>query len=249
MTFVWSGTYSEIAAAVEASQSGQSDVFSAHTWLQRQAALVNQTSNETWTEASVQGRRPSSLPMLLAAAAPTDLIIDFGGGSGWVYSILQAIGLEPPRYVVMDLPNVTKYFQSHPIAGVEHKAFGNRFSIEGLQNRVMYANSSLQYAPDNNLLSEHIKMFRPNVLVIDELPWTQGSEDWFTVQRNSDISVVARFVSLPSLIEQMRELDLGLVWSGAFGSGHDLYAFPDMSNFPGHLAIDHGKSLVFRTIV
>ena len=98
MTFVWSGTYSEIAAAVEASQSGQSDVFSAHTWLQRQAALVTQTSNETWTEASVQGRRPSSLPMLLAAAAPTDLIIDFGGGSGWVYSILQAIGLEPPRH-------------------------------------------------------------------------------------------------------------------------------------------------------
>jgi hypothetical protein len=41
----------------------------------------------------------------------------------------------------------------------------------------MHANSCLQYTPDNEVLSEHIRMFRPNVLVIDILPWTQGNED------------------------------------------------------------------------
>jgi hypothetical protein len=60
---------------------------------------------------------------------------------------------------------------------------------------------------------------------------------------------VVRFVLLPNLIEQMLELDLGRVWNEAFGSGHDLYAFPNMSNFPAHLAIDYAKSRVFKQIV
>lgn len=247
MKYVWKGVHKDFSAAVRDAGSIQSTAFSTQSWLQRQAKLVESSSINTQT-GLIEGPRPTSLLQVLAAA-DTDLIIDFGGGSGWVYSFLKRFGLHPRRYIVVDLPEVVEYFLLNPTEGVEYYSFGQQIpKIEAYSNRVMYSNSALQYSADSQLLLQYLKIYCPKILVMDEVLWSTVQSDWFTVQINMERPAAVRFISVRNLMDQIRDAGLILISSSRFGTSHRDYIFPSMTNLPARLRIDHGKSLLFKQL-
>ena len=240
---VWSGIFATAASAA-AQISEHERLFELKTWLQRQHALARSTAEHFRHSRGCEGARPSTLPLIMAASSANE-VVDLGGGSGWAYLLLEGLGIAPSRYIVLELPAVVNYFEQHSRTGVEYREVGAPVSFSRGHVDVMYANSALQYMPDNEPLMQQVIKLQPRLLLIDELLWTSGNVDWFTIQRNSDVSVVARFASLSALEEQLANLGMRRMWTGAFGVGHLGYCFPEMSNFPSHLAIDHAKALLF----
>lgn len=239
----WKGvfaTYQEATASCEQSNT----VFELDTWLWRQRALADRAAE--LLRQGCQGPRPTLLPALVAGE-PLAVIVDLGGGSGWVREQLRGLGLVPHRYIVRDLAKVVDFYREHPVSGVEYQ-YLNDTSLDAVAPiDLLYANSSLQYMPDNAGLINQVRRLRPRTLLIDELLWAPGDQDWFTVQVNSDIASVARFVSLRRLVGELHDEGMKLVWSGAFGGGHVGYTFPDMDGFPPKMKNEAAKSLVFRS--
>ena len=241
---VWRNSFNTALEAEAAVLNNDGQVFELEAWFHRQRDLASRTSRLLRETGTWQGARPSTLPLVLAGRS-SKLVVDLGGGSGWVYPLLQHLGLTPARYVVLELPEVASYFQAHPISGVEYKSIeSSDFSLNPPID-LLYCNSSLQYMSDNTPLLRQIQDLNPNILLIDELLWTLGSEDWFTIQQNSLRKTVARFVSLTKIVSEVSSLGLKLIWSGYFGAGHTGYEFPKMSNFEPELRIDHAKTLLF----
>jgi len=242
--FVWSGVYLTAAAAAAELAAAETVPFGMDTWLVRQRKLSENVTKLLTTAICCQGPRPTSLPAILAGSRATT-VVDLGGGSGWVMSLLQCLGIAPSRYVVVDLPCVVEYFRLNPVEGVEYREIAELVRWGGTTVDVLYVNSALQYMEDNTELIGHIQHLRPGVLVIDEFLWTEGMDDWFTTQQNSDSPSVARFSSSSRLKSQIQENAMRLVWEGDYGAGHNGYEFPSMSNFPSHLAVSNAKTLVF----
>ena len=83
-------------------------------------------------------------------------MIDSGGGSGWVRQLLADLGQTPGHYVVLDLRPVVNYFREHPLSGVEYRYLDDPATGHGRAVDVLYANSCLQYMPDNTELIDQI---------------------------------------------------------------------------------------------
>lgn len=243
---VWRYSFNTALEAEAAVPNNDRQVFELEAWSHRQRDLASHTLQLLRETGSWEGARPTTLPLVLAGR-PNKLVVDLGGGSGWVYPLLQHLGLTPARYVVLELPEVASYFQAHPISGVEYKSIESSDLFLNPPIDFLYCNSSLQYMSDNSPLLRQIQTLNPSVLLIDEFLWTSGSEDWFSIQQNSLRKVVARFASLTKIVSEVSSLGLKLVWSGSFGAGHAGYEFPKMSNFEPELKIDHAKTLLFAS--
>ena len=237
----WKGvfaTYQEATSSCEQSNTP----FEFDTWLWRQRALADRAAE--LLRQGCQGPRPTLLPALVAGANHS-VIVDLGGGSGWVREQLRSLGLAPHRYIVRDLAKIIDFYHEHPVSGVEYQYLNDTSLDVVAPIDLLYANSSLQYMPDNAGLLDQARSLKPRKLIIDELLWSRGDRDWFTVQLNSDSETVSRFASLHRLTAELGHEGMKLVWKGAFGAGHDGYAFPIMSNFDSELAIPSALSLVF----
>ena len=239
---VWSGVYATAEGAGSAAGEHPNLLFELRTWLSRQRDLADRTAE--LLRDGCQGPRPSLLPAIVAGT-PEAIIVDLGGGSGWVCPLLRGLGLAPRRYVVRDLAQVVDYYRGHPVEGVEYQYLDDPPLDAGSSVDLRYANSSLQYMPDNAGLLDQLRRLRPRTLLIDELLWSRGDQDWFTIQRNSDSASVTRFASLRQLVAEVEREGMKLAWEGTFGAGHNGYAFPDMSNFSSDLATNSALSLVF----
>lgn len=239
---VWSGVYARYEEAQASLGAQPSRVFELDAWLLRQRSLADRAVD--LLRDGCQAPRPSFLPALVAQN-PKVFIVDLGGGSEWVYALLKGLGMTPQRYVVLDLPQVIQFYRVNPVNGVEYQYLDDTTLGADQSVDLLYANSSVQYMPDNAGLVDHISRLRPRTVLIDELLWSRGDQDWFTIQRNSDIASVSRFASLHRIMAELEQVGMKLVWKGAFGAGHVGYKFPSMSNFSDELAIDNAMSLVF----
>jgi len=240
-TSVWSGVYSNAKEAEAVVGRQKALLFECPSWLIRQRALADQTAE--FLRHGCQAPRPTLLPAVVAGATDV-VVVDLGGGSGWVGSLLRGLGLPIRRYVVRDLPQVVDFHRQHTVEGIEYQYLDDT-SLTHSSVDVLYANSCLQYMPDNDGLLDQVRRLRPRTMLVDELLWCRSDQDWFTIQANSDIPCVTRFASLHRLVTEAEHEGMRLAWEGIFGAGHRDYSFPDMSNFPDDLAIASAISLVF----
>jgi hypothetical protein len=163
---VWSGVYSSVDEASAAAGEQPAILFGLHTWLSRQRTLADQTTE--LLRHGFQGPRPSFLPAVVAGASDV-VIVDLGGGSGWVRELLRGLRMDPSRYVVRDLTQVVDYYRGNPVAGVEYQYLDDASLDNDSPVDLLYANSSLQYMPDNEDLLNQVRRLRPTTLLIDEL--------------------------------------------------------------------------------
>lgn len=237
---VWVGTYSTYQEAQAASKNhGALNVFENINWLERQASLRIKTKWVTGTDIP----RPTLLPLFITSYAHST-IIDFGGGSGWVFDACMTAGASIERYEVVELAPVVHYFTTtanNQLIFTEVNDF-----IGGLERRsdILYTNSSLQYLTDNSTFTAVVKQGNPSFILLDQMLWSRGSSDWFTVQINSDEPVVSRFASVQKLTFELQLLGYQLAWRLSI-SGTEDSKFPDMSKFRSTHKIQSRLSLLF----
>lgn len=241
---VWVGTYSTYQEAQAASKNYTNlNLFGNLNWLEKQASLrIKNKKRETGTDLP----RLTLLPMFITSYAHST-IIDFGGGSGWVFDACMTARASIERYEVVELAPVVQHFTTtanHQLIFTEVNDF-----ISGLERRfdILYANSSLQYSADNSTFIAVVKQGTPSFILLDQMLWSRGNSDWFTVQINSDEPVVSRFASIQKLTFELQLLGYQLAWQVSI-SGTEDSKFPDMSKFRSTHKIQSRLSLLFYKI-
>jgi putative methyltransferase (TIGR04325 family) len=147
-------------------------------------------------------------------------------------------------YTVIDIPEVVEYFKTHDVGPV---VFQTQRDFLDLRDRrstdVVYANSSLQYLPNNEDFLAILETVQPSFVLLDELLWTRGASDWFAVQINSNLPVVARFLSLELLDGELGALGYTLIFEGPYLTPA---GFPEMIMQPSTERIQYALSRAYR---
>jgi len=235
---VWAGQFDDWASAA-AEAGGGSNPFGLSSWLTRQGKLALEARRDP--SLTLLSQRPTVLPFALAGLSRPS-VLDFGGGSGWVFERATSGGLVFSKYTVAEVAAVIKAFGAGARPPLDFVPLDGTFG----HYDVVYSNSSIQYAQSNELLVRAIAESEPNMVLIDELLWSPLDIDWFTVQVNSDVPTVVRFVSTQILAEQMHTLGYRLVHAGAICPIAHGYPFPDMASFGKDRRIRHRLSMLFQ---
>lgn len=167
-----------------------------------------------------------------------------------VFFVLEGLGLEPEMFVNIELPAVVRYFQHHVDSRIHFRESASLDSDPDLPPiDILYTNSTLQYLKDNTEFIRVARCLRPRLVLVDELLWSSGAEDWFAIQKNSAVPIIARFSSLTKLEGEMRSAGFRTTSVSPFGVGkHPSYKFPKMENYPPALKISHAKSILFSNL-
>jgi putative methyltransferase (TIGR04325 family) len=245
---VWDGhfaTFDEAQRSLE-NHELRTSLFGLPAWLSRQNLLLAD-SRRSLTEVSVSGiSRPTLLPLLIARGGPAARrVVDFGGGSGWVFATCERAQIPIESYIVIELPEVVTAFAEQAdnrISFCDPSAF---LSMDCDLTDVMYTNSCLQYQRDNSLFLSLVNTCRSSFILIDELLWSRKDCDWFTIQQNSDSRIVSRFISVKNLIQELDGIGYTLVWRNS-SAGTEARGFPNMNTFDEQLRIHSRLSLLLK---
>ncbi len=236
---VWVGSYSTYQEAQAASRNPANlNVFGNIDWLDKQALLRAKTRERIGTDLP----RLSLLPLLIASHAHSN-IVDFGGGSGWVFDACIATGASIDRYEVVELAPVVQRFATTADNQLIFTEVSD-FVVGRGRTDVLYSNSCLQYLTDNATFTDVARKCNPRFILIDQLLWSRGSSDWFTVQINSDEPVVSRFASVQKLTYELQLFGYNLAWRLSISQTEDS-KFPDMGKFRSSEKINSRLSLFF----
>jgi hypothetical protein len=83
-------------ALIEQKLHNSKDAFSSIRWINRQRSFLNMSKKG-------MSPRNSSLPSFLKEHVQIDLVVDIGGGSGWIFNLLQPITQKPLTYFNIEL--------------------------------------------------------------------------------------------------------------------------------------------------
>jgi putative methyltransferase (TIGR04325 family) len=243
---VWTGVFQtwEEAQTHLDSITQSKPLFGLPSWLKRQRDLLSATQTALNQLAYVEPNRPTLLPLLISGNSErTWHIVDFGGGSGWVLAACENTETMISQYVIIELPSVVSEFSK--VIQAPHKYLDSQTFLEtpSFSTDILYTNSCLQYQSDNSLFLTIIQHCRPAQILVDELLWSRTT-DWFTIQINSDIELVSRFVSILELVNELRVVGYSLVWRQS-SAGTEQYGFPSMSEFQQDRRIRSRLSLLF----
>lgn len=243
MNNVWEGVfreYSEAKAQIDILKIKE-NVFDTLNWLNRH----DDKSNFTVTQ-SFEYLRPTNLPILLCNTV-NPVILDLGGASGWVYHLSKEINKSISKYLVIDRPNVVEYFRKQQDTKLHFHTLASIYSLDRIPDCILYSNSTIQYMQNNSQLIELAKYFEPGFILLDEAPLTNFDSDWFSLQINSDLPTIYRFISRKVMLDELNALGYQLCWESDT-SGPSNYSFPSMENFESSRQIISAKSLLFKKI-
>lgn len=159
--------------------------FASGRWLQRQSGILRHAKLGMWD-------RYSTLPVLAALIYPST-IVDFGGGSGWTYWALnEHIRDSLTQYVIVEIDEAINAFSDCNSDDRVRFCTSKDLSLgePGLTS-ILYANSFLQYLPDDEILRSIASDHRPNYIVIDDMQ--VASRSFICHQRYYGQVIVCRF--------------------------------------------------------
>jgi putative methyltransferase (TIGR04325 family) len=240
---VWDGCFSSFELAISSAKSFSSmeaSVFQDKNWIEKHASATD-TADPAFT-GLVQ--RSTNLP-IFSAAFDASYFVDFGGGSGWVYRSLFQSGRKVDSYTVIDIQEVVNFFDTYYDDGCV--VFQTQSDFLELIPRpsvdVLYANSSMQYLPDNKDFLSVLESTHPRFVLLDELLWTREPSDWFAIQINSNLPVVARFLSLDLLDAQLDAVGYTRIFEAPYLTSA---GFPGMTAQPMSKRIQYALTRAYR---
>jgi putative methyltransferase (TIGR04325 family) len=214
------------------------DVWSSSRWVKRQQEFLTESLEGTTP-------RPHSFRELLEFIAEPLNIVDFGGGSGWLFHTLLFSGINVQSYVNVESINL------HDTCNQRHS---NYFYLtpEELEthcwnsdNYVLYFNSVIQYFESDNSLFEILKKISPKTVLIDDLT-PSASNQFFAYQKYYETRIPYRFIDQNALIKGMTERGYNLRGRPAFSrviSPAFSYAFEKADD---RFSIGETNSLIFE---
>ena len=183
-------------------ENNSEDVWLSARWISRQ--------NEFLLE-SLKGKtpRPHSFQYLLKFINQPLDIVDFGGGSGWLFHSLSLSGIDIKSYVNVESINLHDactlnhacYFYITPAEVGSHKWRAT--------NSILYFNSVIQYFESDSFMFDIISTINPRTIIIDDLTPSQSSQ-FFAYQKYYESRIPYRFVDETALIDGMKRQNYDL---------------------------------------
>lgn len=160
--------------------------FMSEQWKRRQIEMFKD---------ALAGKRPriTTLQLHLNTLMKAE-VIDLGGGSGWLYSLLMTDFKNViVNYVNLELPSTIQAFSSLHKNSAHYK-WESDLKLIGKTEvyRILYSNSCIQYFPDNKMLYSSLETLQPDKVVFDDLMLMDGP-GWFSLQNYYGYLQVNRF--------------------------------------------------------
>jgi len=141
-----------------------SGAFGSNRWIARQ--------KDFWTQAK-NGVMPrfSELPLVVENVKP-NLVIDFGGGSGWISQLCDI-----DNYIVIES---SLFLENYPldteISIMTLSDFMQRYRQNSEQNVLLYTNSAIQYLTEISTFTSLIEFIKPKHILFDDLVISNGDK-------------------------------------------------------------------------
>lgn len=164
------------------------NAYESHRWLERQNGFLRIAMNGFIP-------RKSSL-INFKEKNEIKSIIDFGGGSGWLFFVLksQLEWSHMEKYYVVENDTMVKYFANNKSdRGIQYLVL-NKLKKKDEKIDCLYINSVIQYLPNLIEIENVIKKFEPKHILIDELPICKSME-FFSLQRYYEGYLIIKFLN------------------------------------------------------
>ena len=173
------------------------DIWISKRWIARQ---------EFFLEESLLGKkpRPHSLKEFVRLANNGIDLVDYGGGSGWLFHALQHDEFKINTYVNVESINLHKNCGGND-ANYIHISPDQMESFRWSKNNlILYLNSVIQYFEADNHLIDLVKSLKPSLLIIDDVTPSR-SREYFAYQKYYENRIAYRFVDKEQLISMLGE--------------------------------------------
>jgi putative methyltransferase (TIGR04325 family) len=178
-------------------------VWESARWVSRQ---------KNFLELARQGkfeRKSILLENLLSQSVPST-IIDFGGGSGWLYHRLENLNFQIDAYINVESINL----HENCVHQVDRYNFIDLNSDLSQLNdfpgtKVLYLNSVVQYLEDDDKLVQLLNDCCPTHLVLEDVTLSEGNE-FFALQLYYETKIPYRFVNEHRLISNIERAGMCL---------------------------------------
>jgi putative methyltransferase (TIGR04325 family) len=178
-------------------------------------------------------------------------ILDFGGGSGWLFDRIQSVYAGRFQYYLLETDESLEVFEdinNSRAALVNFTATNlDQFSNSNLSvgENILYINSVLQYIEDPiKQIEKLLNVYPANTIIFDDLVNFE-SDDFWSCQRYYDHLVPYHFLNLFDFIDSVSRLGFHLIrkvdYEPVFSTGWDCR----VDNFGESIFPDRPKSLAF----
>ena len=208
--YIWYGLFASYEEAeTEASKlnepitNASNDGFNSKIWQEKQITMYQEALN------GVCNRNTNIESALVDSEIES--IIDFGGGSGWIYAFLQnKPRLKNIRYFNLETPSTKAAFErviktSKLYKWLDYNDTGSNFGIN-----MIYSNSAIQYLSSNKALIDLVLRYKPAVILLDDV-FESNHQDSYSLQNYYNFYQVNRFISVNLLTDQMHKTGYRLV--------------------------------------
>lgn len=205
------------------------DAFSTERWKSRQQLFLDMSREGI-------SPRHSSLVRFLEENEQIEIILDIGGGSGWIFHLLRAKIQRPLTYINLEIKEICDQFskefkEAHLVQFVD--SWESIFRLEKIS--LVYSNSTLQYISDEIFFENFKKINQPQYIVLDDFIAT-GSQSYWTLQ-----NYYGNFI--PYCFRNLNEFNQKLLEQG--------YSVVSAEDYPQTLAagFDYGSERMPQTVV
>lgn len=155
--------------------------------------------------------RYSSLPSFLKEHAQIDRVVDIGGGSGWIFNLLQPITQNPLTYFNIELKETCEEF-SKEFSHTSRVQFVDSWEsiVELKEISLVYSNSTMQYISDEVFFRNFTKLNPPKYVVFDDFIVTSSKSYW-TLQNYYGHFIPYHFRNLTEFNLKLSELGYAVI--------------------------------------
>lgn len=230
---IWSGVYSTWFEAVMAAETRNvtrktRSAFDSQRWIQRQRGMLRATRNGAMP-------RHTCMPVLAAGIAARS-IVDFGGGSGWAYELLDSLTKsELTQYLVIEQSTVSEAFaEDFPSETRVRLLAGDDVLPNDLKKSIdlLYSNSTLQYLPDNDFFLYLVELGQPKFILLDDFQTSQDTE-FFSMQHYYGTEIPCRFSSIGDLDNDLSKFNYRFVGCWPYPKAYGGTLEPRIARSPG----------------
>jgi putative methyltransferase (TIGR04325 family) len=175
-----------------------------------------------------------------------NVIIDFGGSSGWSWDYLrntlrqQAVS----SYVIVELDSVCSYMKASHLHDEIIEYCSVDAPLAGCD--LLYGNSVLQYFESNAPLLSLVNRTTPSYIFLEDLI-AADDEDFYSMQPYHNMAIPYRFIGLECLLKDMATLGYREVVRFPYLSPVRGVMSPlPMSNFPDKLRVRYAQSILLN---
>lgn len=201
---------------------------------------------EYLTQASHKAPRSESITKVIKCNR-IDQIVDYGGGSGWLFRYLANTGYEVNSRIVVETDDSIIWFREFnpDVVWMSSSSLMNLFVQEN--SSVLYSNSCIQYLGDFNVEFEDILSLPWTFIVLDDIPHLDGRDLW-TRQQYYDFNVPYHFFDLKSLIAYIESMGYKILEQAEYCENYPENWQYKIKNAESSISPRTSSSLIFRRL-